>query len=155
MRPLKDCVIEKNHMDLIRSGVRPQTPLSSPLPASPASEPEGTGTLGLGREQEKMQQPLSLGMVVPPAIISMGPSGLLCHSRPASGSSLLPTWGMAARRGHKLSPGKELGCSQGERVWEVRERRTVGLKMKLNEKRIGRVEKMPSCTHPEVLGEPS
>lgn len=72
-------------------------------------------------------------MVVPPAVISVGPTGLLCHSRPALGLSLLPIGGMAARRGHKLASGKELGCSQGERVGKVRERRTVGLKMKLNE----------------------
>lgn len=41
---------------------------------------------------------------------------------------------MAARREQELVPGLALGCRQGRKAADVREKRTVDLKLKLNEK---------------------
>lgn len=123
-------------MDLIRSRVRPQTLVPPPLPASQAPEPEGTtGTPGLRGELGENAAAFLFGdggsashhphrdggtPLLLQTCLRVGPA--------PHGGEWLPRWGTT------WSMVRGLGYRQGGRAGKVRERRTVGLKRKLNEK---------------------
>lgn len=98
-------------MDLIRLRARPQTPVPPRLPASPAPEPEGTGTPGLGGE---------LGENA--AALFFGDGGSACHHPHRAGGTPLLLWtclgvGPAPHGGNGCWEGARAGPWRGTRVW--------------------------------------